>query len=90
MQHLTLLTAALAVVAPAIAQSVSGTPEGFAAGTTGGADGETVTPSTIDELVSYLESSEPYTVVLTQEFDFTGSEGTTTETGCAPWGTSDG
>lgn len=88
MQHITFLTAALAaVVGSAAAQSVSGSPEGFAAGTTGGAAGETVTPSSTDELVSYLAASEAYTILITQEFDFTGTEGTTTETGCAPWGT---
>ena len=72
------------------AQSVSGTPEGFAAGTTGGAAGSTVTPSSTDELVSYLGSSEPLTIVLSKTFDFTGTEGTTSGTGCAPWGTGSG
>lgn len=61
MQNITFLTAALAAVfGSAAAQSVSGTPEGFATGTTGGAAGETVTPSSTDELVSYLTAAEPY------------------------------
>jgi pectin lyase len=72
------------------AQSVSGTPEGFAAGTTGGSAGSTVTPSSTDELVSYLGSSQPLTIVLSKTFDFTGTEGTTSGTGCAPWGTGSG
>lgn len=70
-----------------LAQSVSGTPPGFAADTTGGAAGETVTPSTVDELTSYLTSSDPLTIVINGEFNYIGTEGTTSETGCAPWGT---
>lgn len=84
----TALTLALVAMTPTtLAQSVSGSAPGFASGTTGGAAGSTVTPTTTDELVSYLESDEALTIVLSQEFDFTGTEGTTTETGCAPWGT---
>lgn len=84
----------LALVAPSLSfaasVAVSGSPEGFASGTTGGAAGSTVTPSTTTELVSYLESDDALTIVLTKTFDFTGTEGTTTETGCAPWGTASG
>ncbi|CZT24934.1 related to Probable pectin lyase B [Ramularia collo-cygni] len=80
----------LALVAPILSAAVSGSPEGFASGTTGGAGGSTVTPSTTDELVSYLESNEALTIVLTKTFDFTGTEGSTTENGCAPWGTGSG
>lgn len=88
MQSITFLATALAAVLGSVtAQSVSGSPEGFGAGTTGGAAGQTVTPSSTDELVSYLTASEPYTILVTKEFDFTGTEGTKTETGCAPWGT---
>lgn len=88
MQNITFLTAALAaVIGSTAAQTVSGTPEGFAAGTTGGAAGETVTPTSTDELVTYLTADQPYTILITQEFDFTGTEGSKTETGCAPWGT---
>lgn len=53
------------------AEAVVGSAEGFAAGTTGGAAGSTVYPTTTSELVSYLSSSEPLTVVLQQTFDFT-------------------
>lgn len=59
-------------------------------GTTGGAGGQTVKPSSTAELVSYLGSSEPLTIVLDTTFDFTGTEGTTTGAGCAPWGTASG
>lgn len=69
------------------AASVSGTAPGFASGTTGGGAGSTVTPNTISELKSYLTSNQPLTIFLTKTFDFVGSEGSTTETGCAPWGT---
>lgn len=68
-------------------EAVVGSAEGFAAGVTGGASGSTVYPTTTDELVSYLGSSEPLTIVLQQTFDFTDTEGTVTATGCAPWGT---
>jgi len=93
MQYSFLLSLALAAaptLSLAASAAVSGSPEGFASGTTGGAAGKTVTPSTTDELVSYLESDEALTVVLTKTFDFTGTEGTATETGCAPWGTASG
>lgn len=92
MQYLPLLSLALVAPTLSIAASVavSGSPEGFATGTTGGAAGSTVTPTTTDELVSYLESDDALTIVLTQTFDFTGLEGTTTATGCAPWGTASG
>ncbi|KUI66091.1 putative pectin lyase A [Cytospora mali] len=69
------------------AEAVAGSPEGFASSATGGASGSTVYPTTTDELVSYLSSSKPLTVVLTKTFDFTDTEGTITATGCAPWGT---
>lgn len=87
MQYFTVLSLALAAPSLSFAASVavSGSPEGFASGTTGGAAGSTVTPSTTEELVEYLESSDALTVVLTKTFDFTGTEGTTAETGCAPW-----
>lgn len=40
--------------------------------------------------MSYLTDSEARVIVLQQTFDFTDTEGTTTETGCAPWGTDSG
>lgn len=68
-------------------EAVVGTAEGFAAGVTGGAAGATVYPTTTADLVSYLSSSSPLTIVLQQTFDFTSTGGTVTGTGCAPWGT---
>lgn len=37
-------------------------------GTTGGAGGSTVTPSTVDELRTYAESDDPYIIMITKEF----------------------
>ena len=39
------------------------------------------------ELVSYLGDSSARVIVLQKTFDFTGTEGKTSGTGCAPWGT---
>ncbi|KAL3464599.1 pectin lyase fold/virulence factor [Aspergillus heterothallicus] len=72
----------------ASAAGVTGAAEGFAKGVTGGGSATPVYPDTIDELVSYLGDSSARVIILTKTFDFTGSEGTTTGTGCAPWGTS--
>lgn len=69
------------------AAAQTGTAEGFASGVTGGGSAARVTPSTNAQLVSYLGDSTARVIVLTKTFDFTGSEGTQTETGCAPWGT---
>ncbi|ODN98323.1 hypothetical protein L198_03567 [Cryptococcus wingfieldii CBS 7118] len=82
------LMSSLAAVARA-ATSVTGNAEGFAAGVTGGGDATAVYPTTTDELVSYLTDSSARVIVLQQTFDFTDTEGTTTATGCAPWGTDD-
>ncbi|KAL4171409.1 hypothetical protein KRP22_009504 [Phytophthora ramorum] len=64
------------------ASVVTGTPTGFAAGTTGGGDVEPVYPTTIEELSTYLSDDEPRVIVLKQEFNFIDSEGSTTEDGC--------
>ncbi|KAL2817677.1 pectin lyase A [Aspergillus cavernicola] len=79
--------AAAALSSTATAISVTGAAEGFAQGVTGGGSADPVYPDSIDELVSYLGDDEARVIVLTKTFDFTGSEGTTSETGCAPWGT---
>ncbi|KAJ5782308.1 CAZyme family PL1 [Penicillium paradoxum] len=75
------------LAAQAAAVGVSGAAEGFAKGVTGGGSATPVYPSTTAELVSYLGDSSARVIVLTKTFDFTGTEGTTTGTGCAPWGT---
>lgn len=79
-------TSALLAAASAVAgQSVQGTAYGFAKGVTGGADGEVVTPKSVDELASLLSDNTARIIDLTTEFDFTGT--TATESGCQPWGT---
>ncbi|EEY65460.1 polysaccharide lyase, putative [Phytophthora infestans T30-4] len=59
------------------ASSVTGTPPGFAIGTTGGGNATAVYPTTASELASYLGDNEPRVVVLSHEFDFTNTEGST-------------
>ncbi|ETP41191.1 hypothetical protein F442_11598 [Phytophthora nicotianae P10297] len=71
------------------ASVVSGSPPGFAAGTTGGGDVEPVYPTTIKELSTYLSDDEPRVIVLKQEFNFMESEGSTTEDGCHSKGAAD-
>ncbi|OWZ02761.1 hypothetical protein PHMEG_00025620 [Phytophthora megakarya] len=78
------LAAALAFYAKNASGFTIGTPEGLAAGTTGGGNGTVVYPTTNQELIQYLNSSEPLVVVLNKTFDFRGTEGTTTEPGCRP------
>lgn len=88
MKTVSFVSSALAVLAhTASAVSVYGSAEGFASGVTGGGSATAVYPSTTSELVSYLGDSSARVIVLTKTFDFTGTEGTTTATGCAPWGT---
>ncbi|GKT56354.1 pectin lyase [Colletotrichum tofieldiae] len=84
-----LLSMALAAFAPLAlaADAVKGSAEGFAKGTTGGGSATPVYPSTTAQLVSYLTDSSARVIVLTKTFDFRGTEGTTSGTGCAPWGT---
>ncbi|KAF7587399.1 hypothetical protein BBP40_007329 [Aspergillus hancockii] len=72
------------------AVSVSGSAQGFAAGVTGGGDAEPQVPSDINELKEWLADNTPRVIVLDKEYDFTESEGTTTGTVCASWGTGDG
>ncbi|KAF2647456.1 polysaccharide lyase family 1 protein [Lophiostoma macrostomum CBS 122681] len=79
-----LLVSALACAGSVAAAGVVGEAFGFAAGTTGGGDAEPVYPTSIDELTGYLTDSEPRVIILDQEFNYIGSEGTTTEDGCRP------
>lgn len=87
-----ILTTAIAAFTTTVtaAVSVSGSAEGFAKGVAGGGSSTPVYPSSTDELVSYLGDSQERVIVLSKTFDFTGTEGTTSGTGCAPWGTSSG
>ncbi|KAM3065818.1 hypothetical protein ACMFMG_009958 [Clarireedia jacksonii] len=89
MKSFALFSAALVACASTVsaAVAVNGAAEGFAKGVTGGGSATPVYPSTTAQLVQYLGDSSPRVIVLTKTFDFTGTEGTTTATGCAPWGT---
>ncbi|KAK6584695.1 hypothetical protein PZA11_002919 [Diplocarpon coronariae] len=70
------------VVKRALSPLVSGTPPGFASGTTGGGTASPVYPSTIAQLATYLTSSSPQVIVLSGTYDFAGSEGTVTKAAC--------
>eukprot|EP00644_Phytophthora_capsici_P012454 jgi/Phyca11/19267/fgenesh1_pg.PHYCAscaffold_46_\ len=76
--------AAASIVLVNAATIDTGSAPGFAAGTTGGGTIEPVYPTTADELSSYLSDDEPRVIVLQQTFNFTGTEGSTTESGCRP------
>lgn len=82
-----ILTALAAFANTVAAAGVTGAAEGFAKGVTGGGSAAAVYPKTNDELVSYLTDSSARTIILTKTFDFTGTEGTQTTSGCAPYGT---
>ncbi|KAG6580187.1 pectate lyase [Phytophthora cinnamomi] len=62
----------------------TGSASGLAAGTTGGGNIAPVYPASLDDLRNYLKDSQPRVIVLTKTFDFRGSEGSRTETGCRP------
>ncbi|PBP17494.1 hypothetical protein BUE80_DR011736, partial [Diplocarpon rosae] len=66
----------------ALSPLVSGSPPGFASGTTGGGAASPVYPSSIAQLTTYLTSSSPQVIVLSGTYDFAGSEGTVTKTAC--------
>ncbi|PWY75983.1 putative pectin lyase [Aspergillus sclerotioniger CBS 115572] len=88
MKYGSLLAAAAAAFASTVsAVGVVGAAEGFAHGVTGGGSASPVYPTTTAELVSYLGDSEARVIILDRTFDFTGTEGTETTSGCAPWGT---
>ncbi|EEY54982.1 pectin lyase, putative [Phytophthora infestans T30-4] len=62
----------------------TGKAPGLAAGTTGGGNATPVYPNSLADLKNYLQDSQPRVIVLTKTFDFRGTEGTRTETGCRP------
>ncbi|KAI0533589.1 pectin lyase fold/virulence factor [Xylaria digitata] len=87
MRSIFLICLASALARYACAAGVTGAAEGFAKGVTGGGSATPVYPTTNAELVSYLDDSSPRVIILTKAFDFRGTEGTVSGTGCAPWGT---
>ncbi|KAL1635413.1 hypothetical protein SLS58_010275 [Diplodia intermedia] len=68
----------------ACAVGVVGSPEGFGSGTTGGGSATPAYPSSTTELQSWLEDDVARVIVLNKEYNFIGTEGTTTATGCRP------
>ncbi|TVY18186.1 putative pectin lyase A [Lachnellula arida] len=68
----------------AAAVGVVGTAPGFAASTTGGGTATPQYPADITELTTWLTDSTARVIALNKEFNFIGSEGTATETGCRP------
>lgn len=80
--------------------AVVGKPEGFASGTTGGGSAACAIPSSVAQLKTWLTDSTARCIVLDKEYviyvasgsalanilryNFKGTEGTTTETGCRP------
>ncbi|CAG8975053.1 hypothetical protein HYALB_00011832 [Hymenoscyphus albidus] len=88
MRSFAIFSAAVAVLSSgASAAGVTGAAEGFAKGITGGGSASPVYPNTNAELVSYLGDNSARVIVLTKTFDFRGTEGTSTGSGCLPWGT---
>lgn len=63
---------------------VVGTPSGFATGVTGGGDASPAAPSDVAELISWLEDETPRVILVDKEFNFIGTEGTKSDTGCRP------
>ncbi|KZM26317.1 Pectin lyase [Ascochyta rabiei] len=64
--------------------AVVGKPEGFASGATGGGRAACAIPSSVAQLKTWLTDSTARCIVLDKEYNFKGTEGTTTETGCRP------
>ncbi|OTA36925.1 hypothetical protein BTJ68_03750 [Hortaea werneckii EXF-2000] len=79
-----LLSLALASLLAQSNAQVTGSASGFAAGVTGGGDATPATPADIDELNEWLTDDTPRVIMLDKTYDFSGSEGTATETGCIP------
>lgn len=75
---------ALCAFSAQIHAQVTGSATGFAAGVTGGGDATPASPSDIAELKAWLTDDTPRVIMIDKTFDFTGSEGTKTETGCIP------
>ncbi|OQR89942.1 pectin lyase, partial [Thraustotheca clavata] len=82
--RLSIGAAFMAFVAIASNSVMAATAPGLAAGVTGGGNATPVYPKNIVELQTYLKDSVPRVIILNKAFDFRGSEGKKTETGCRP------
>ncbi|KAK6537368.1 hypothetical protein TWF694_011560 [Orbilia ellipsospora] len=75
----------IATILPLLAKGqVVGKAFGFATGTTGGGNAVPAAPSDIAQLQSWLADSTPRVILISKTFDFTTSQGSSTETGCIP------
>ncbi|KAF4958977.1 hypothetical protein FSARC_10880 [Fusarium sarcochroum] len=79
--HLTALLILLGGVSSSLGQVV-GSPSGFAKGVTGGGNATPAKPKDITELKSWLSDDTPRVIMIDKTFNFLGSEGSVTETGC--------
>ncbi|KAI0587424.1 Polysaccharide lyase family 1 protein [Pyrenophora tritici-repentis] len=77
-------TTSAAAVGERATYAVKGTPEGFGKGTTGGGNAACAIPSSVAQLKTWLSDSTARCIVLDREFNFKGTEGTTTAAGCRP------
>ncbi|KAJ0398360.1 hypothetical protein P43SY_004226 [Pythium insidiosum] len=75
---------ALLLLLLVVSKPIAAAVPGVAVGTTGGGNAAPVYPKTIGELKACLEDRSPRVIVLNKSFDFRGSEGQRTETGCRP------
>lgn len=74
------IAALLAATSHVSAQAVKGSAYGFASGVTGGGSATAATPSSADELASWLSDDTARVILIDQEYDFTGT--TATDSGC--------
>lgn len=78
------LLAVAAATLPVINAQVVGKAFGMATGTTGGGDAKPQIPADYKELKALLSDDVPRVIVIDKEWDFTGTEGTVTTSGCEP------
>ncbi|KAB8269003.1 pectin lyase fold/virulence factor [Aspergillus minisclerotigenes] len=85
------------LLSPVRAAGVSGTAFGFAQGTTGGGNASPQTPSSLDELKTWITDDVARVILIDREWDFTNTEGQTSGKCCSsdtttkcPGGTSAG
>ncbi|ESZ96098.1 hypothetical protein SBOR_3575 [Sclerotinia borealis F-4128] len=82
--HSLLVWAAAVLLPLAYGAGVTGSASGAAHGVSGGGSSSPVTPTTTAQLISYLTDSSARVILITKTFDFRGTLGTTTATGCVP------
>ncbi|KAM0147733.1 hypothetical protein ACHAQE_010008 [Botrytis cinerea] len=78
---ITFITLALSPLIDA-ATTVSGSAYGFAKGVSGGGSAVAAAPSDIAQLKSWLADSIPRVILINKTFNFVGTEGSATDTGC--------